>query len=132
MDTELLVNKAFDAGLQAVFEAIFAGGDSIVDSAAGQILVGKKYGVHLGVNSEVVFHRALRKGHFGLIGTLNHAVVAERNDAFVLVDNHATHFAGRVFGLCRHGLGDLHKIFIPILLFAHIIYDIITKSDVGG
>ena len=71
VDAEFLVDEAFDAGLETVFEAVFAGGDAIINSAAGEVLMGKNQGVHLGVNGEIVFHRALGESHFGLLGTLD-------------------------------------------------------------
>ena len=121
MHTKFFVNEAFDTGLQTVFEAIFAGGDFVVNGTASEVLVGEKQGVHLGVNSKIVFHGALRERHFGLVGTLHHAVVAERNDAFIAIDDDAAHLAGGVFGFLRYGFGDVHKVLIPFCLFTHDI-----------
>ncbi len=117
MDAELLVDETLDAGLEAVLEAVLAGGDFVVERAAGEALVGKNQRVHLGVDSEVVLHRTLGEGHFGLVGALDHAVIAEGNDAFSLVDNDATHLGRWVLGPYRHGFGDLHEIFVPLPLF---------------
>ena len=41
MDAELFVDEALDAGLEAVLEAVLAGGDFVVERAAGEVLVGK-------------------------------------------------------------------------------------------
>ena len=92
MNTKFFIDEAFDAGLQAVFEAVFTGGDSIINGAASEVLIGKEKSVHLAVNSEIILHRALGKSHFGLVGALDHAVVAERDYALVMVDNDAAHF----------------------------------------
>lgn len=119
MHTKFFVNEAFDTGLQAVFEAILAGGDFVVDGTAGEVLVGEKQSVHLGVDGKIVFHGAFGERHFGFVGTLYHAVVTERNDAFVLVDDDTAHLAGGVFGFCRYGLGNVHKVLIPFCLFTH-------------
>ena len=59
MDAEFFINKTFDAGLKTVFETIFASSNTIINGAAGEVLVGKKDGVHLGMNGKVVFHRTL-------------------------------------------------------------------------
>ena len=39
VDSEFFVNEPFDAGLQAIFEAVFTSGDPIIYGAAGKILV---------------------------------------------------------------------------------------------
>ena len=114
MNAEFFIDKAFDAGLQAVFETVFAGGGFVVESAAGEILMSKKQSVHFGMDGEVIFHRALGKGHFRLIGALREAVVAERNDALIRIDNDTTHFAGWVFGFFGDGFGNFEKIPIPV------------------
>ena len=114
MNAEFFIDKAFDAGLQAIFETVFAGGGFVVESAAGEILMGKKQSVHFGMDGEVIFHRALGKGHFRLIGALREAVVAERNDALIRIDNDTAHFAGWVFGFFGDGFGNFEKIPIPV------------------
>ena len=57
VDAELAVNKAFDAGLEAVFETVFAGSNFIIYSAASEIALGEDKGIHFGVNREVILHR---------------------------------------------------------------------------
>ena len=41
MDAKLLIDEALDAGLQAVFETVFAGSDSVVNSTTSEVLIGK-------------------------------------------------------------------------------------------
>lgn len=77
MDAELFINDAFDAGLEAVFEAVFAGGDSIIYSAAGEVALSENEGVHFGVDGEVVLHWSFGESHFGFVGALEHAVITE-------------------------------------------------------
>ena len=59
MDAKLLVNKAGNTGLKAIFEAVFAGGNAIINGAAGEVAFCKNQSVHFGVNCKVIFHRAL-------------------------------------------------------------------------
>ena len=106
MNAKVFIDEALDAGLEAVFEAVFAGGDTIIQSTAGQILVGEKYGVHLRMGGEVILHGALGEGHFGFIGALNEAIVAKRNNAFVLIYDYTAHFAGWVLTFKRSRFGD--------------------------
>lgn len=84
------------------------------------------------MDGKIVFHWALREGHLGLVGALNHAVIAERDYAFVLVDDYTAHFGGWILGLGCHGFGDFHKIFVPILLCATHITPIIACFEGGG
>lgn len=122
MNTKFFIDKAFDASLETIFETIFTGGNAIINSAASEILVGKEHGVHFGMDGKIVFHGALRESHFRLVGTLKHAVITERHDAFVSVYNHTAHLRRRVFAFSRDRLGDAHKIFIPFRLFTHNYY----------
>ncbi len=59
MDAEFFIDETFDAGLQTIFETIFAGGNPVINSATGEVLMGKNERVHFGMNGEVVLHWAL-------------------------------------------------------------------------
>ena len=126
MNAKLFIYEAFDASLETVFETIFTSSDTIIECTAGQILVSKNQCIHFAVNSEIIFHRTLREGHFGLVGALKHTIVAKRYHALVLVDNDAAHFGRRVFGLACYSIGDFEEISIPIFLTATHITPIIS------
>ena len=59
MDAQIFVDEAFNTSLQAILEAVFAGGNTIVNGAAGEILVSKEDSVHFGMDGKIVFHGAL-------------------------------------------------------------------------
>lgn len=92
MDTQLPVDKPLDAGLEAVFETVFARGDSIINSTAGEVALGKNQSVHLGMNGEIIFHGALGERELGLDGALWEAIIAHRYHTLVLVNDGAAHF----------------------------------------
>ena len=77
MDAELLIDEAFDASLETVFETVFAGGDAIINRTASEILVGKNQCVHFGMYSKIIFHRTFAEGHLGFVGALKHTVIAK-------------------------------------------------------
>ena len=58
-DAQFLIDKALDASLEAVFQTVFTSGDTVINSAASEVLVGKNQGIHLGVDGEIVFHWSL-------------------------------------------------------------------------
>lgn len=119
MNTEFFINETFNAGLKAVFETVVASGDSIINSAAGKVAASKDEGVHFRMNSKMIFHGALAEGHFGFVGILDEAIIAERNNAFVRIDYDATHLRRRVFRFGGGRFGDAHKVFVPVLLCTH-------------
>ena len=92
MDTQLPVDKPLDAGLEAVFEAVLTGGDSVVNSATGEVAPGKNQSVHLGVDGEIILHGALGERELGLDGALWEAIISYRYHPFVLVNDGAAHF----------------------------------------
>lgn len=70
MHAELSVDKTLDAGLEAVLETVVAGGDAVIDCTAGQVPMCVDESIHLGMNYEIILHRALGEGHFGFVRTL--------------------------------------------------------------
>lgn len=92
MDAELAIYEAFDTSLKAVLEAVFAGSCLIIYSTSGEVASSIDESVHLRMNDEVVFHGAFAHGHFGFIGTLREAIIAERDHALVSIYDCATHF----------------------------------------
>lgn len=112
-DTQFTVNKTSNAGLETVFEAIFTSGVAIVNGATGEVATGEDQGVHFRVNREIIFHGALGEGHFRLVGTLNHAIIAKGDRAMVFIDDDTAVLRGGVFGATRNFVGDIHKVFVP-------------------
>ncbi len=120
MDAQFFIDEAFDAGLETIFQTVFTSRDAVVNGAAGEVLMGENQGVHFGMNREIIFHRAFAQSHFRFIGVLDHAIIAEGDDAFFRIDDHAAHFRRRVLRLRRDRFRDLHKIFVPpVLLLVH-------------
>ena len=117
MDTKLSVHETFDAGLEAVLEAILAGGDGVVEGAAGEVATSKNQGVHLGMNREVVLHGALGEGHLGFVGPLEHTIITERHDTFVDIHDDAAVFGGRVFAFPGGSFSNIHEVAVPFELF---------------
>ena len=92
MDAEFFVDETFNTGLEAIFEAVFAGGYSIIYGTAGKVAFGEDESIHLGVDGEVILHGAFGESHFGFVSTLEHAIVAKRDYAFIAINDHAAHF----------------------------------------
>ena len=121
MDAELTVNEALDAGLETVFETVITSSSLIIYSTPGEVATSINQRIHFRMNNKVILHGALAHGHLGFVSALREAIVAERNDSIICIDNCATHFGRRILGLGCRRFGDLHEIFVPIFLRTHIL-----------
>ena len=112
------VDEFLDAGLNDGFRALVAGEEGHVNRAAPQVAPapGIEDGVELGMaNVEILAFESfpVAPGDFVVVDPPRHAVIADRDDLLVAIDDAGADLGRGVFAPHRRKEGNAHEVFVP-------------------